>query len=323
MKGQNLLDVIEEVARAQDRISGLVIETNLQHSSHLSARSGGEVYLKLENLQHTGSFKVRGAFNKLLALSEERRKEGVVVASSGNHGAAVAFAANQLDAKCEVFVPEGASEAKVAAIREHGGTVHFFGNDASVAEVHARRHAVSNDQAYISPYNDAAVIGGQGTIAAEISRIIGPPDAIFVPVGGGGLISGIAGHLKGLPEPRTQVIGCQPLNSAVMARSVEAGRILEMESDPTLSDGTAGGLEAGAMTFDLCRRYVDEWSLVTEEEIADAMKSAMRNDHLLVEGAAGVSLAAFEKTKERFRGQRVVIVICGANIDLSTLKLIL
>ena len=176
---------------------------------------------------------------------------------------------------------------------------------------------------YISPYNDAEVIRGQGTIAAEISQSIGPPDAVFVPVGGGGMVSGIAGYFKGLPGSRTCVVGCQPLNSPVMARSVGAGRVLNVESLPTLSDGTAGGVEAGTMTFDLCRRYVDEWSLVTEEEIANAMKSAMQKDHLLVEGAAGVGLAAFEKSEEHFGGRRVVVVVCGANIDLSTLKHVL
>lgn len=315
--------MIEEVLQAQDRISGLVRETDLRCSPHLSAKSGGEVYLKLENLQHTGSFKVRGAFNKLLTLSEKQQRSGIVAASSGNHGAAVAFAADQLGVDCEIFVPEGASKTKTAAIHERGATVHFFGDDASVSEVHARQYAADKEQAYISPYNDAEVIRGQGTIAAEVSQAIGAPDAIFVPVGGGGMISGIAGYLKGPPESPTQVVGCQPLNSPVMARSVEVGRILDMRSAPTLSDGTAGGLEPEAITFDLCRKYVDEWSLVTEEEIANAMKSAMQNDHVLVEGAAGVSLAAFEQSKERFREQQVVIVVCGANIDLSTLKRIL
>ena len=317
------MNVVEEVSRAQERISGLVLETNLRYSPYLSARSGGDVYLKLENLQHTGSFKVRGAFSKLLTLPREQRSAGVVAASSGNHGAAVAFAASRLGTKCEVFVPEGASETKVAAIRERGAMVHFFGNDASVTEVHARQRAEENGQAYISPYNDARVIGGQGTIAIEVLESIDLPDVVFVPVGGGGLVSGIAGYLKETTGSRTRVIGCQPLNSPVMTRSVESGRIVEMESSATLSDGTAGGLEAGAMTFDLCRRYVDEWALVTEDDIAAAIKSAMENDHILTEGAAGVGLAAFEQVKERFKGRRTVIVVCGANIDLSTLKLIL
>jgi threonine dehydratase len=316
------LDVVREVVRAEARISGLVRETPLERSPFLSREAGCEAFVKLENLQHTGSFKLRGALSKLRSLTGEERRAGVVAASSGNHGAAVAFGARQSGAVCTVFVPEGASETKVRAIRDSGAEVRFNGQDAAQAEALAREFAAEVGAAYVSPYNDPQVIGGQGTIGAEIARRLERPDVVFVPVGGGGLVSGVAGYLKAVC-PGVRVVGCSPQNSAVMAESVRAGEILELESRPTLSDGTAGGLEPGAITFDLCREYVDEFVLVSEEEIAGAMRSFMEAHHMLVEGAAGVALAAFRRERERLRGRRAVVVVCGANISLATLRSVL
>ena len=175
---------------------------------------------------------------------------------------------------------------------------------------------------YISPYNDPQVVGGQGTIAVELARQLEPIDAVFVAVGGGGLIAGIAGYLK-VVRPGITVVGCLPERSPVMAESVRAGQIVEMETAPTLSDATAGGIEAGAITFDLCRALVDEYVLVDEEEIAAAIRTTIEAEHLLIEGAAGVAAAAFYKRRASFRGQNVAIVLCGANISLQTLKALL
>lgn len=277
------------------------------------------MYLKLENFQHTGSFKVRGALNKLGSLSPEERERGVVAASSGNHGAAVAFGSNALGMESTVFVPEDASPTKVAAIRRLGAEVRFHGTDAAVAEAHARESALRSGQVYLSPYNDPRVIGGQGTVAAEILRQLGRVDDVFVPVGGGGLVSGIAGYLKATGSG-ARVTGCQPENSAVMAGSVRRGRIVDTESRPTLSDGTAGGVEPGARTFGLCRELVDGWVLVSEEGIRAAMRLFMETHHMMIEGAAGVAVAAFLESAERLRGKNVVLVVCGANIDLETLR---
>lgn len=175
---------------------------------------------------------------------------------------------------------------------------------------------------YVSPYNDLQVIGGQGTIALELMRQLEKLDTIFVPVGGGGMISGIAGYLKSVKN-HVKVSGCLPKNSPVMAESVKANRIVEMESLPTLSDGTAGGLEANAITFDLCQTLVDDYILVSELEIRDAMRLFMETHHMLIEGAAGVAIASYLKHKELCQGKSVVIVICGANISLETLKTVL
>lgn len=247
------MDVALEVVRAEHRIRQHIGETPLEHSPHLSDLGGCNVYVKLENLQRTGSFKIRGAMNKLLALSPTQRKLGVVAASSGNHGIAVAFGASALGTHATVFVPENASPTKLEAIERFGAEVHRHGTDVEVTEVHARSYAESNGHAYIPPYNDPLVIAGQGTIAVELSRQLDRVDAIFVSVGGGGLISGIAGYAKTVFGD-VEVLACQPENSAVMAESVKTGDIVDMESLPTLSDGTTGGIEPGSITFELCRR---------------------------------------------------------------------
>jgi threonine dehydratase len=280
------------------------------------------VWLKLENLQLTGSFKLRGATNKILSLSEEERERGVVAASSGNHGAAVGCAAAAAGCRAIVFVPETAASSKVTAIRSWGVEVRAHGHDSLLAEIEARRFATAEEMVYLSPYNDAAVVAGQGTLGAELADQLEDLDAIFIAVGGGGLISGVGGYLKTV-WPDLQVIACSPENSAVMHASLAAGEILEMESLPTLSDGTAGGVEAGALTFDLCREVIDESLVVSEDEIREALRLTIGAHHTLLEGAAGVAVAGYLGNRERFVDMDVAIVLCGANIDISVLKEIL
>lgn len=311
------------IQQAHTRLRPHVRETPLELSLALSQISGAEVYLKLENLQHTGSFKVRGALNKLLSLSPEQLRKGVVAASSGNHGAGVAFGLARLGAKGLVFVPEGASPSKLEAIRRYGAEVRVFGHSGDDTEVYARAYAAERGLVYISPYNDPDVIAGQGTLGLEIAQQMPePPQAVFVTVGGGGLISGIAAYLK-QAYPQTRIIGCQPQNDATMLASVRAGRIVSIAARPTLSDGSAGGLEPGAITFELCRTLVDDWVTVSEEEIKAAMRLFIETHHQLLEGAAGVALAALLQRAEQYRGQRVVVVVCGANIGLESLRAIL
>ena len=175
---------------------------------------------------------------------------------------------------------------------------------------------------YISPYNDREVIGGQGTIGLELERQFSDIDAVFLALGGGGLISGVAGYLKGV-FPEIEIIGCSPVNSMVMIESLKAGRILDTPSLPTLSDGTAGGLEPGSVTFDLCGKYIDDFMAVTEDEIRESMAAFITRHRMLIEGAAAVPIASFLKMKDRFRGKQVVIIICGGNVSGKTLKKIL
>jgi threonine dehydratase len=311
-----------EISQAEQRVRPYIRETPLEHSPVLSEMGQSQVFLKLENLQYTGSFKLRGAMNKLLSLSPAQRAQGIVTASSGNHGAAVAYGLKRLGLPGQIFVPENASPVKVEMIRRFGAEIHPYGDDSGLTELYARAYAEQHGRVYISPYNDEQIIAGQGTIGLELARQLDPIEAIFVTIGGGGLISGISGYLKTI-NSGLRVIGCLPENSPVMAESVKAGRIIEMESQPTLSDGSAGGIEPGAITFELCQKLVDDYALVSEEEIKAAMRLVIETQHLLIEGAAGVAVAAYLKAKESFQDKNVVIVLCGANISLEALKSVL
>jgi threonine dehydratase len=307
------------VVLAANRIAPHIRETPLDRSPFFSELTGANVFLKLENLQFTGSFKLRGAFNKLLSLTPKQRAAGCVAASSGNHGAAVAFAMSKLDTKGVIFVPEGTSTTKVEAIKRAGGDVRFFGTDGLDTEMHAREYAAENGMCYLSPYNDEDVVAGQGTCGVEIAKQLPQVDAIFIAVGGGGLISGVGSFLKSV-NPTMSVIACQPAASAVMTESVKAGEILELPSQPTLSDGTAGGIEADAITFDLCRAVTDDYVVVSEDQIAEAMRQFIDAHHMLPEGAAGVALAGLRLRADSYKGKNVVVIICGGNISRETLK---
>lgn len=317
-----MLNIKDDVIAAKKRIHDYVRETPLEYSIPLYKMTGVNVYLKCENLQYTGAFKVRGAFNKALSLTDAQREQGVVTASSGNHGAAVARALSTLKIPGRIFVPENASPTKVDNIRNYDVPLEFYGTDCMHTELHAKEYAAKHQMLYVSPYNDIQIITGQGTVAVEITKQLEKVDVVLVAIGGGGLISGIAAYLKAV-SPHTKVIGCLPENSPVMAESVKAGKILEMETKPTISDATAGGIEPGSITFDFCQRYVDDYILVSEDEIKSAIVTLLKTHRLVVEGAAGVALAALIKKAQQFQGKNVVVVLSGGNISLDTLKTIL
>lgn len=317
-----MLNIKNEVLTAEKRIRSYIKETPLDYSIALSHATKTNVFLKCENQQHTGAFKVRGAINKLLSLSTAQSKQGIVTASSGNHGAAIAFGLNKLNIQGKVFLPENASSTKVDNIKNYNIPLEFYGNDCMQTEMYALEYAKHHNMIYVSPYNDIQVIGGQGTIGLELVNQLKQIDAIFVPIGGGGLISGIAGFLKAV-SAKTKIIGCLPENSPVMAESIKAGRIIDMETLPTLSDATAGGIERGAITFEICQAFVDDYILVSEMEIKNAIISLIQTQHFLVEGASAVALAALLKTAKQFQGKNVVVILSGANISLETLKVIL
>jgi threonine dehydratase len=316
------MDIAKEVIAAEIRIRPYIRKTILEYSPYYSRLTEGNVHFKLENLQHTGSFKLRGAMNKMLSLSPTQRDRGVVTASTGNHGAAVAYGLGKLGGRAIVFVPENASHVKIQVIEGLGAEVHHFGDDTADTEAHARKFAEQKGLAYIPPYNDVQVIGGQGTIAVDLADELNRIDTVFVALGGGGLISGIAGYLKS-NQPAVKIIGCSPQNSQVMIQSVNAGKILDLPSLPTISDGTAGGIEPGAVTFDLCREWVDDYETVTEDEIKENMRKFLQIQHMLIEGSAAVAIAAMVKRRNDLAGKNVVVIICGANISLETLKTIL
>jgi threonine dehydratase len=300
--------MMQSVIAAHERIAPYVRETPVEWSAGLGA------YLKLEHLQHTGSFKFRGASNKIAMLTPDQATRGVVTASNGNHGLGVSAAAKARGMAAEVFVSAHVSTAKARRIEAQGARIVRAGEDPLTAELAARRAAEESGRVFISPYNDVDVAAGQGTIGLELLRQTAGLDAVFVAVGGGGLIGGIGGYLKEA-SPGTEVVGCWPENSPVMYECLRAGEIVEVSERETLSESTAGGLEPGSVTFEMCQRAIDRSVLVTEEEILSAMRYMLAEEHWVVEGAAGVAVAAFRKEAEKYAGRKAAIVLCGRNLS--------
>lgn len=314
-------EVATLVEEAESRIRPYILATPLLPATAISRELGVHVYLKLENEQVTGSFKARGAFNKTIILANEG-VTSLITASTGNHGLACASAFKTMGVRGRVVVPVTADPEKKQKLKDAGADLLEHGKDAAVGESHARTLAESDAIPFLSPYNDYHVLAGQGTIGMEILQDLADVGAIFVSVGGGGLVSGIAAYVKA-KRPQCQIVGCSPRRSKVMHESVKAGHIIEEESEDTLSDGTAGGVERESVTFPLCRDLVDRWVLVEEEEIAQAVYYCLKQHKKVVEGAAGVALAAVKKTADFYTGQKVVAVMCGANISMANLKTII
>jgi len=302
-------------ARVRDaaaRLQPHVVETPLRRARKLSQKLGCGVWLKCEHLQHTGSFKLRGATNKLLSLDQEERDRGVVTASSGNHGMAVAHACQRLQTHSTVFVPTGVVLEKAQAIQRMGAEIATHGNDCADTEAHAREFAKTKGATFVSPYNDTQVVAGQGSIAWELARQSRPLDTVYVAVGGGGLVAGLAAGLREV-WPDTEVVACSPAASAVMISSLAAGEVLELPSAPTWSDGTAGGLEPGTITFPLCQELVSRSIEVDEESILEGVRALREELGVIVEGAAGVAVAAMLQDTERSAGDRLGVIVCGGN----------
>jgi threonine dehydratase len=290
-------------------------------SEDLSAHCGRNVFLKLENVQLTGSFKVRGALNRLLAMHDAERARGVVAASSGNHGLGVAYAARALGCQATVFVPATAAPEKRQAIEALGAAVQAHGDDCVQTEAHARAVAGQDGRTYVPPYNDLLVAAGQGSIAVELLHQLPELDAVYVALGGGGLIAGIAAHLK-VARPGLEVVAVSPVASPAMDECVRRGRIVDVACGPTLSDSTAGGVEPGAVTFGLCQQLVDRYLRVGEDDIARCMRWSLLRQHLLVEGAAALAVAGCALDWQR-RGRLAAVLVCGANVPSGTLRRVL
>jgi threonine dehydratase len=301
----------DEIVAAHDRIRTMVRETPVEYAPELGA------WLKLEHLQKTGSFKFRGACHKVALLTDAQAAAGVVTASNGNHGLGVAAAAEARGIAAEVFVSAHVSAGKARRIEAHGARLHRAGEDPLAAELAARRAAETSGRVFISPYNDVDVMAGQGTIAVELLRQLPDTGSVFVAVGGGGLIGGIGSYVKAV-RPEVEVVGCWPENSPVMYECMRAGRVVEVAESPTLSESTAGGLEPGTVTLDVCRRVIDRAVFVTEDEIRDAMRLVLRTEHWLVEGAAAVAVAAYRKAG----GRNAAIVLCGRNLSAEAFNLV-
>jgi threonine dehydratase len=311
---------LDDVRAAAARIRGRVLRTPVRRSEWLSGLTGGDVHLKLEAIQPTSSYKIRGAFNAALRVRERSNSEAaprLVTASAGNHGRALAFAARALDLPLTVFIAAGAPRAKVDAIRAAGATLREC-RDYDEAERQAKAHARAGGGLFISPYSHPDVIAGAGTIGLELLEDLPSLDAVVVPVGGGGVISGIGIALKAL-SPATRVIGVEAEASCPFTRSLAAGHLVTIDVGPSLADGLTGNLDPDTITLDIVGEVVDAIAVVDEPLLRRALAGVVTAEHLIVEGAAAAGPAGLLGGTLDLKGQRVAVVLTGANIDAQTL----
>jgi threonine dehydratase len=312
---------LADVTAARERVAATARETPLEHSTTFSDRTGADVQLKLEHLQRTGSFKIRGATNKIALLDETEREAGVVTASAGNHAQGVALAATKAGVDSTIVMPEHAPISKINATRSYGAEVVLYGVDYDAAAERAHEIEREENRTYVHAFDDPAVMAGQGTIGLEIAEQCPEVETVVVPIGGGGLIAGISTAITELTDAR--VIGVQAEGAASAAESVEKGEIVERDSVDTIADGIATR-KIGEATFEVIRDRVDEIVTVSDPEIANALTSLLERSKTLVEGAGAVSLAAV--IEERFdyaSGETIVPALCGGNIDLNVLTTVI
>lgn len=312
---------LREVYEAQKRVQKWARKTPMEQSIGLSNLCGAEIWLKLENYQVTGSFKIRGAVNKILSLTEDERSRGVITSSSGNHAQGVGYASKKLGIKATVIVPENTPEVKIQAIKKYDVDLIIHGKEYMDAERLAKRIKEERRITFISPYNDLELITGQGTLGLEMLEEHPDLDVVLVPVGGGGLASGVASVFKDATDAK--IIGVQSVASPVMYECIRKGRIHDMPLSDSYAEGLHGGLEPASVSFDICRKKVDEWLILEEEEILEAIRFTLHEHHMLVEGAGAVGVAALMSKPEHFRGQKVGVVISGGNLSMDILKLVI
>lgn len=316
------MDVTPEmIAEARRRLQGVIHPTPLDFSATFSRLTGSQVYLKLENLQKTGSFKIRGAYNKISTLDDVSRQAGVIAASAGNHAQGVAYAARCAGIPSLIVMPQNAPVAKVMATQEYGARVVLAGEDYDQAFVHAGVLQKETKATFIHSFDDPDVIAGQGTIALELLAGLPDLDAIVVPVGGGGLIAGIALAAK-TQRPALQVIGVQAQSAPAVYLSWHRKEIPEPAAARTIADGI-NVRRPGRLPLELISRYVDDIVLVDEEEIAEAILLLLERSKIVVEGAGAVGLAALLRKKVSFPGKKVAVVISGGNVDVNLVSIII
>ncbi len=310
---------LRDVYQAKQRVAHLARRTPLVVSPLLSELVGGSVYLKLENLQETGSFKIRGAANRMLTLTSDQKARGVIAISTGNHGRAVSHVARQMGVHALICVPEGTPRNKLDGIRSLGGEIAFSGNTYDEAEDEAFRVAKERGLTMVNPYDDPFTIAGQGTIGLELLEDVPEIDTVLVPVGGGGLISGIALAVRSIRRA-VRVVGVSMERAPVMYHSLKAGRPIRMEQEESLADALVGGIGLdNQYTFRVVQECVDDFLLVSEKEIAEGVVFALERHQLVVEGAGAVGLAALLSGKVKEPGGHLAVVVSGGNIDVPLL----
>jgi threonine dehydratase len=309
------------IREARERIRGSIVVTPFVHSEKFSQQTGNSVFLKLENLQMTGAFKERGALNKILLLSEEERGRGVIAASAGNHAQAVAYHATKRGIRAQICMPLTTPLVKVSATRGYGAEVILTGANYDEACEEAVRRSKQLGLTFIHPFDDEAVIAGQGTLGLEMLEQHGDLDALIIPVGGGGLIAGVACAVKET-NPKIKVIGVQSSRLASMKAALEKNELVTLPANKTIADGIAVR-SAGALTFPLVQKYVDDIVLVDEEEIASAILQLLEKEKMLAEGAGAAAAAALLNRKTPNHGKKLGVLVSAGNIDVSLLSLII
>jgi len=311
---------LKEIFSARKMISQISRRTPLVDSSALSAATGSNISLKLENLQPTGAFKLRGATNKILSLSDEERARGVITVSSGNHGRAVSYVASLKNVQATICVPKTVPENKRSAIRALGADLEVVGEDYDAAMEYANQLQAESNMTMVPAFDDLKIIAGQGTIGLELLEDAPALDTVIVPLSGGGLMSGIAFAVKNI-SPNVHVVGVSMERGPAMIESMKAGRVVEIIEEPTLADALAGGINKdNKYTLPMVQKYVDETVLVSEKEIAEGIYHCLKEEHLVVEGGAAVGVSALLSNKIQNLGKRVAVVISGGNIPMTLLK---
>ncbi len=313
------VDYAAKIKEAYERIKNDIRRTPVEYSEPLSRETGAKVYVKWECDQTTGSFKLRGALNKLRSLSPEDRAKGVVSASTGNHGLAISHASRLEGIGLKLFLPETVAAIKKQRIEDMGIDVEVRGASCDKAEAIAREFAARTGRVFVSPYNDWDIVFGAGTVGLELVADLARFDDVLVPVGGGGLIAGIAAFLKAV-RPGVRMIGIEPETSAFMAASLAAGRLVEVDERPTIADAVAGAIEPGSITFPLCRDFVDAIEVVPEASIARAMAVVFERYGRMIEGAGALPFAALLRSPAGRAGRTVVAVASGGNIAVERFR---
>jgi threonine dehydratase len=312
---------VDDIIIAREKMKGVIHTTPLDYSKTFSQLAHNEVYLKLENLQKTGSFKARGSYNKLLSLSKEELDKGVVAASAGNHAQGVAYSSQMLGAGCTIVMPKGAPLSKVLATKQYGAEVLLEGATFDDALAYALELKEQRDATFIHAFDDDAIIAGQGTVGLEILDQLPDVEAIICPVGGGGLIAGVAMAVKE-KNPHIAVYGVQTLACPSMKQSLLENKPIMVESTPTMADGIAVK-KPGLRTFDIVQKYVDDIYCVDEMEIARTMLMVLERNKLLVEGSGACSLSALLYEKIKIKEKKVVAVLSGGNVDMNFISRII
>jgi threonine dehydratase len=321
MKNEMMTPDLKDIEAAREGFQSLIHPSPIIRSAYFSRLIGADIFLKLENLQETGSFKVRGAFNRLSALSPEEKKRGVIAASAGNHAQGVAWAAARLGISATIVMPEDVSVRKYLAVRDYGGDILLFGKHYSESYGRALSLAEEKGSILIPGFDDAHIIAGQGTIALEMAEYVGDDTVIVSSAGGGGLLSGIAIGAKAL-HPGTRIIGVQTQSCPAIVRSIQEGRPVSVEVSPTLADGIAVS-RPGDLTFSVIQEYVDDVVAVDEEAITGAILNLLEKANIIAEGAGAAPLAALLSGILPVDSKRYILVISGGNIEINTIDRIL